>query len=459
MAPTTKIHEGVFAIHKPSAITSAQVIRDVQRHFNPSTLFAPWMKAEQSRKDAESHNQKNKRRSWKQKQASQVKIGHGGTLDPLATGVLILGVGSGTKALHGFLECTKSYETVVLFGTATDTYDNEGKIVARQPYEHVTREAVEQALEKFRGDIMQKPPIYSALRVQGKRLYEYAREGKEVPVEIKERPLKVEDLEVLEWYEGGSHEWKWPEQEAEAEDKVVAQKIMGVETAGGDEQGSTGGAKRKREVEDTVDGPATNDVSAKRTKNSAEPEPSLTADATLPKPDTVPEETLTSTAEPPAPPLSTTTTSEPTAPPAPTTTTATSPCPAPAVRLRMTVTSGFYVRSLAHDLGAALGSLGIMASLVRTRQGEFELGKNVLPYDDLAKGEDVWAPKVERMLDDWQEKHGDGRSKEGEGQVDGVGENAGHGEDGNGDGKVKVKKWRSKPAARASVRKNSSSSG
>jgi tRNA pseudouridine55 synthase len=72
----------------------------------------------------------------------------------------------------------------------------------------------------------------------------------------------------------------------------------------------------------------------------------------------------------------------------------------------MTVTSGFYVRSLCHDLGAAVGSLGLMASLVRTRQGEFELGKNVLEYEDLAKGEEHWTPQVQQMLDNWTPKSG-----------------------------------------------------
>jgi tRNA pseudouridine55 synthase len=68
----------------------------------------------------------------------------------------------------------------------------------------------------------------------------------------------------------------------------------------------------------------------------------------------------------------------------------------------MTVTSGFYVRSLAHDLGAAVGSLALMSSLVRTRQGNFELGQNVLEYDDLATGEDEWAPKIGSMLAEWK---------------------------------------------------------
>lgn len=73
----------------------------------------------------------------------------------------------------------------------------------------------------------------------------------------------------------------------------------------------------------------------------------------------------------------------------------------PAAKLRMTVTSGFYVRSLCHDLGAAVGSAALMAELERTQQGQFELGKNVLEYSDLERGESVWGPKVEAMLDDW----------------------------------------------------------
>lgn len=76
----------------------------------------------------------------------------------------------------------------------------------------------------------------------------------------------------------------------------------------------------------------------------------------------------------------------------------------PAVRLRMTVTSGFYVRSLSHDIGAAVGSLAVMSALVRTRQGEFKLGRNVLEYEDLMKGEGVWGPQVETMLHQWNER-------------------------------------------------------
>ena len=110
----------------------------------------------------------------KRQQEPKVKLGHGGTLDPLATGVLIVGVGSGTKALNQFLACTKTYETVVLFGAATDSYDVTGKVVAKAPFAHLTRTKVEEALAQFKGKIRQRPPIFSALKVKGKPLYEYA---------------------------------------------------------------------------------------------------------------------------------------------------------------------------------------------------------------------------------------------------------------------------------------------
>ncbi|KAK3650674.1 pseudouridine synthase pus4 [Elasticomyces elasticus] len=427
------IVEGVFAIHKPPGITSAQVIRDVQSHFNPSSLFAPWLQREHDIKNAESNNQRNKRKSWKSKQPIQVKIGHGGTLDPLATGVLILGVGSGTKALPQFLTCTKSYETVVLFGAATDTYDTEGKLVARKEYEHVTKEKVEEALVKFRGEFMQRPPIFSAIRVQGKHLYEYAREGKEVPVEIQERKMNVEKMELAEWLEGGSHEFAWPEQEAEGAVKNMAEKVLHLkdETEVKSEAAEVVGeaeesAKRKREVDEGESG-VTAESSPKRIKSSPAPESGTTA-IKVEVTESSPKRIKSS----PAP------VSDAPAIKAKPTETSSNACPAPAARIRMTVSSGFYVRSLAHDLGAAVGSLGLMAHLVRTRQGEFELGKNVLEYSDLAEGEKVWDPKVKKMLQDWQGEHE---------VVEGSRDRGGG----------RHERSAAKPAARAAVRRNSSS--
>jgi tRNA pseudouridine55 synthase len=390
-----------LAINKPTGISSADVIRVVQKAFKTSKLFQPWLEREQSRKDAESHNQKKKRRSFKSRQPLQVKMGHGGTLDPMATGVLILGVGSGTKELNNFLGCTKSYETTVLFGAATDSYDAVGKVVARKDYQHVTKEKVEEALSQFRGKIMQRPPIFSALRVQGKRLYEYAREGKELPVEIAERPVEVKTLEMLEWMEGGTHKWHWPDSEAPQEEKKVANELLHLENATADNsstatdvQSATSGAeetKRKREDDEPKADPV-GPPSPKRPKSSSEP----TAFGALPVENNASEtdgmasehnagsvEALAGLADPTA---------------------NKTPCPAPACRLRMTVTSGFYVRSLCHDLGAAVQSLGLMSSLVRSQQGDFKLGENVLEFDDIEKGEDVWSPQVEKMLQEWVKK-------------------------------------------------------
>jgi len=86
-------------------------------------------------------------------------MGHGGTLDPMASGVLVIGVGKGTKMLQGMLEGYKVYETVCVFGIDTDTYDVEGKILRRLSTEGITREKVEDALKKFRGEIEQVPPM------------------------------------------------------------------------------------------------------------------------------------------------------------------------------------------------------------------------------------------------------------------------------------------------------------
>jgi tRNA pseudouridine55 synthase len=285
----------------------------------------------------------------------------------MATGVLIIGVGNGTKVLSRFLECTKSYECTVLFGCATDSYDAKGKVVAQAPHSHVTKEMVERALEKFRGDIMQKPPIFSALRVNGKKMYEYAREGGEIP-EVKERPVSVENLELVEWLPGGSHPFEFPGEEAEKEMKEFAARVLKA-------KGPYGAVKRK--IENTEDsGPPAKILRTSPSPNSKSPAKEEEERSPSPHPD---DPSMSGALQPSLP---------------------------PAAVLRMTVTSGFYVRSLCHDLGHAVGSLGIMSSLVRSRQGDYILGENVLEWEELEKGEEVWGPQVKKMLEEWQEKEG-----------------------------------------------------
>lgn len=300
-----------------------------------------------------------------------------------------MGLGNGTKSLQSFLDCKKTYEAVVVFGAATDSYDSEGKIVKRAPYSHIVRDKVEEQLAPFRGDIMQKPPVFSALRVQGKRLYEYAREGKEIPVEIQARPVTVSKLEMVEWLEPGTHTYNWPEKEAGEEEKVVVEKVLHLDEAVAKSQGEQSEVDKeaeskdlKRKRDEGVNGSVTTAQSSpKRTKQDAESEMS----GALPDDDA--SAPLTQSASEPR------------------------PCPAPAARIRMTVSSGFYVRSLCHDLGAAVGSLGMMASLERSTQGEFELRRNVLEYDDLAKGEEVWGPQITDLLAQWNKDHPPGSSE------------------------------------------------
>lgn len=124
------------------------------------------------------------------------KIGHAGTLDPMATGVLVLCVGAATRLSEYVMASRKVYRALVRFGVETDTYDAEGAVVAERPVS-LTRAAVEAALDPFRGEIEQVPPMYSAIQQGGRRLYELARAGQNVPREP--RAVTIERLELLAW--------------------------------------------------------------------------------------------------------------------------------------------------------------------------------------------------------------------------------------------------------------------
>lgn len=123
------------------------------------------------------------------------QIGHTGTLDPFAEGVLPVCIGKATRLIE-YLEDEKAYIGTVQLGSSTTTYDTEGEGVKFSD-KIVTKEEIETALEEFRGDIEQLPPIYSAIKVQGKKLYEYAREGKEVKIEP--RGVNVSKLEIVDY--------------------------------------------------------------------------------------------------------------------------------------------------------------------------------------------------------------------------------------------------------------------
>jgi tRNA pseudouridine55 synthase len=262
------------------------VLEKLQAAFAPSKTFKP-LSISQPKRPSKDDDQ-------------VFKLGHGGTLDPLAAGILIIGIGRGTKHLQKYLASSKTYETVILFGASTETYDRTGVIDERAPHQHVTKELVEEYLAQFRGKIIQVPPVYSALKINGIKACEYARGGKELPLKLESREMDVDECTILEWYAGGQHDF-----------------------AGSD------------------------------------------------KPELV---------------------------------------QAPAVRIRLTVSSGFYVRSFAHDLGIVCGSRSHMASLLRTKQGAYAVDEDTsatpglstaITYADLDGGEEVWGAKLRPQLELW----------------------------------------------------------
>ncbi len=126
----------------------------------------------------------------------KLKVGHAGTLDPLATGVLIVCTGRATKRIDELQAGTKEYLATIRLGATTPSYDLEKPIDATYPTEHITREMVEQVLERFKGKIEQVPPTFSACKVDGKRAYKMARGGQEV--ELKPKTLVIDEIELTE---------------------------------------------------------------------------------------------------------------------------------------------------------------------------------------------------------------------------------------------------------------------
>jgi tRNA pseudouridine55 synthase len=123
------------------------------------------------------------------------RVGHAGTLDPLATGVLLLCLGRATRLVEYLVGLPKTYEAVIRLGQETDTYDAAGEVVAERPYHLITADQLQQALTPFRGPILQTPPIYSAIKQKGQPLYKLARAG--AAVKIPARKVTIYELEAL----------------------------------------------------------------------------------------------------------------------------------------------------------------------------------------------------------------------------------------------------------------------
>ncbi|MEW5741390.1 MAG: tRNA pseudouridine(55) synthase TruB [Myxococcota bacterium] len=156
---------GVLVVDKPQGLTSFDVVREVRRALGVK------------------------------------KAGHTGTLDPLATGVLPVCVGDATKIAQFITEATKAYDATIRLGVTTDTLDAEGKVLQERGVPPITREVLEAALARFRGTFLQTPPMYSAVKVNGRRLYELARAGEEVeraPRQVTVYELVLRDFSASE---------------------------------------------------------------------------------------------------------------------------------------------------------------------------------------------------------------------------------------------------------------------
>ena len=127
----------------------------------------------------------------------KLKVGHAGTLDPLATGVLLVCLGRATKQVDTLQAERKEYVTDILLGATTPSFDLEHPVDRTYPYEHITREMAEQALKELCGERLQTPPVYSAKKIDGQRAYEYAREGTEV--KLRQALITIYAMEIVEW--------------------------------------------------------------------------------------------------------------------------------------------------------------------------------------------------------------------------------------------------------------------
>ena len=129
----------------------------------------------------------------------KLKVGHTGTLDPLATGVVILCTGKKTKLIESLQYDVKEYEATLQLGATTPSYDMEKPVDATYPTAHITRELIDRTIPLFVGEQWQTPPAFSAIQINGKRAYEFARKGEEV--ELKPRLLVIDEIEVLNFDE------------------------------------------------------------------------------------------------------------------------------------------------------------------------------------------------------------------------------------------------------------------
>lgn len=335
---------GIFAISKPSGITSARFLAKIQQIFTSSSVFSQDLAKLQGAKVEQLQREGQKASRRKLRKVLKVKMGHGGTLDPLATGVLVVGVGKGTKRLQDYLSgSTKVYETEALFGASTTTGDVEGELLTRAGTTHLTKAELDRVPDKFVGHIKQTPPIFAALKMNGKPLYEYAREGLPLPKPIQPREVEVYDLEIFDDSLTTAHDYTF---------------IKSVEYEG------------ERLEEKLATNPTLNDNQIYFSKEYAVLH-SIQEECDAGKPEEVTEKEKKDDFK------------------------------APLLHFKTKVSSGTYIRSLISDIGRTLRSNAYMVKLIRAEQAEWQLGKNVFQIEDFEnRDEKVWGKVLSQVFRD-----------------------------------------------------------
>ncbi|KAL3233147.1 tRNA pseudouridine synthase 4 [Nakaseomyces bracarensis] len=341
---------GIFAIEKPSGISSNQFMMQIQKIFNNSAVFSKEIQRATAERRQQFEQQTGKKASKRKlRKVSKVKMGHGGTLDPLASGVLVLGVGTGTKLLANYLSGTvKVYESEALFGVSTTSGDSEGEILSKNSVKHLTFDEVKTVEEKLKGSLKQTPPIYSALKMNGKSLHEYAREGKPLPRAIEPRQVQIYNLEVLPDTLSKNHNYKLLKSEDQSSSQIVKDLNANM-------------------LFDTLYFSKEYVESHKLDSEVANVEPAI--------------------------PLSEEEKNE--------IDTQGDDYKAPLLHVKAEVSSGTYIRSLISDIGKALRSSCYMTKLIRIQQQDWSLEKNnVFKIKDFTdRDELVWSKVLEKVME------------------------------------------------------------
>lgn len=341
---------GIFAIEKPSGITSNQFMMKLQHLFNNSQIFSKEIAKATAERMQQYQQQTGKTPSKRKlRKVSKVKMGHGGTLDPLASGVLVIGIGTGTKKLGNYLAGTvKVYESEALFGVSTTSGDVEGEILSENSVNHLNKDDLLSLKDKFVGSLKQTPPIYAALKMDGKPLHQYAREGKPLPRAIQPRQVTIYDLQFFP--DCLSKEHKYPLLRPVTDEAKDTVKMLNANISKDTLYFSKeyceklGWDSEKAKVDDPI--PLT-DEELKTIETMADS------------------------------------------------------YRAPLLHFKAEVSSGTYIRSLISDFGKAMRSSSYMVKLIRLQQEKWSLEKdNVFKLEDFSeKDEKVWSTVLQKVLD------------------------------------------------------------